>query len=317
MKRNFTVCAILAAAMILVPLITMQENKPTEPVSEINSDGYDGYISVMKSENGTVEELSERDYLIGALAAEADMSYHDEALKAQAVACYTYALYTRHNKATEALNGADISDSPQTHQGYISKEERKEKWGDRFDEYEKKAGEIVDTVIGKAIYFENKPIMAVYHDLNSGKTQSAKTVWGKEIPYLLQVESPGDKLSTDYSTTVSISYDEFETRIKKIDGVKLEGKRKDWIGKVNKNSSGYVESVEVCGNEISSADFRTVFELKSCCFSIESNGERITVRTLGNGHMVGMSQYGADYMARQGSNYREILLHYYRETEIK
>lgn len=317
MKRNFTVCAILAAAMILIPLAAMRhgENQvqasPAEPVS------MDGYISVMKTENGKVEELEEREYLIGVLAAEMDLSSHAEALKAQVVASYTYVLYMRENGSSADLNGADISDSSQTHQGYLSLEERKVKWGDKFEEYEQKAGEIVDSVKGQALYYDNKPILAVYHDLNNGKTQSALTVWKKDIPYLTQVESPGDKLSTDYSTTVALTYDEFEKMIKKIDGVKLDGNKEKWIGDVEKNGSGYVESVEVCGNEISSADFRTALDLKSCCFSIECSDEKITVRTLGNGHMVGMSQYGADYMSRQGSDYREILTHYYPDTKIQ
>ncbi len=317
MKRNFTVCAILAAAMILVPLAAMQETKTPAPADVIEYEGYDGYISVMKSDSGTVEEMPERDYLIGALAAEMNMSCHDEALKAQAVACYTYALYTKDNGNSDALSGADISDNSDVHQGYLSKEERKKKWGEKFDEYEKKAGDMVDVVLGEAIYYDNKPIMAVYHDLNSGKTQTAETVWGKKIPYLSQVESSGDKLSTDYSTTVALTYDDFKTRIEKIDGVKLNEDKEKWLGEVKKNSSGYVESVEVCGHVISSADFRTVMELKSCCFSIEGGENKITIRTLGNGHQVGMSQYGADYMARQGSTYREILLHYYQETEIR
>ncbi len=317
MKRNFTACLILAAAMILVPLITMQQSETAAPADKTEAEGYDGYISVMKSEDGAVEELPERDYLIGVLAAEADLTYHDEALKAQAVASYTYALYIKNYSDSDALEGADISDNPDTHQGYLSEAERKEKWGDSFDKYEKKAGEVVDSVLGEVIYYKGKPAMTVYHNLNNGKTQSSVTVWGKEAEYLSEVESPGDKLSTDYSVTVAFTYDDFEKRIETIDGVKLEKSKQNRIGEVKKNGSGYVESVEVCGNRISSADFRTVLDLKSCCFSIDTSEEKIKITTYGNGHMVGMSQYGADYMARQGADYREILLHYYRKTEIR
>ncbi|MBQ8574749.1 MAG: stage II sporulation protein D [Clostridia bacterium] len=316
MKRNFTVCAILAAAMILIPLAAMKQGE-TKVVSDIDDPvTTDGYISVMKTENGKVEELDEREYLIGALAAEMDITCHDEALKAQVIACYTYVLYTRENGSSDDLNGADISDSPQTHQGYLNEEQRKKKWGEKFEEYEKKAGEIVDSVSGQAVYYEEKPIMAVYHDLNSGKTQSASTVWKKDVPYLIEVESPGDKLSTAYSSEVSFTYDEFEKMIKKIDGVTLDKDKEKWIGDVKKNGD-YVESVEVCGNKISSVDFRTALDLKSCCFKINSDEDGITVETLGNGHLVGMSQYGADYMSRQGADYREILTHYYPGTKIQ
>ncbi len=315
MKKNFIVCSILAVAMILIPLIAMQEptNKAVSAI-ENEDEYYDGYISVMKTKTGEINDLTEREYLIGVLAAEMDLSYHTEALKAQTVASYTYALYISEYGDVE---GADISDDSQKHQGYLSKSEREKKWGEKFDEYEKKAEEIIDSVLGIAIYFNDKPIMSVYHDLSSGNTQSAETVWKKDIPYLVQVESPGDKLSTDYSYSVDFSYDEFEKLIKKIDGVEIKGDKENWIGAVEKNESGYAEYVTVCGNKVSSADLRTALSLRSCCLSIECTTEKITVKTLGNGHMVGMSQYGADYMARQGSDYREILSHYYKEVEIR
>ncbi len=322
MKRNFTVCAILAAAMILVPLITMQNTEKNvsanQNMNNNETSEYDGYISVMKTDNGKIEELTEREYLVGALAAEMNVSSHDEALKAQAVACYTYALYIKGNKnEVDNLKGADISDSAEIHQGCLSKEERKKKWGENFEDNEKKAQEIVESVLGEAIYYDNKPIMAVYHDLNNGKTQSAETVWKKAVPYLVQTESPGDKLSVNYSASASFTYDEFESKIEQIDGVTVSGEKEKWVGDINKNSSGYVESIEICSDKISSADFKTVLGLRSCCFTVSCSDEKITVTTVGNGHMVGMSQYGADYMARQGSDYREILRHYYKGTEIR
>ena len=315
MKRNFTVCAILAVAMILTPLVSMKQvgsGAQEEPVvfTETN-----GYISVMKTENGNIEKLGEREYLLGALAAEMDMTYHDEALKAQVIACYTYVLYTKENNS-DNLGGADISDSPQVHQGYLDAEQRRKKWGENFEKYEKKAGEIVDAVASQAIYYEDKPILSVYHNLNSGRTKSASEVWKKDYPYLVSTESAGDRLSTVYSTDAEFTYDEFKEKIEQIDGVKLDSKREDWIGKTVKDEDGYVRSVELCGYEVSSADFRTALELKSCCFTVRAKEENIEITTVGDGHFVGMSQYGADYMARQGADYREILTHYYKGTKI-
>ncbi len=322
MKRNFTVCAILAAAMILIPLITMQENKSTVPVNQKNvenlSDDYDGFISVMKTATGKIEEIPEKEYLVGVLAAEMDISAHEEALKAQVVAAYTYYLYCKETQSdSTALNGADISDSGEKHQAYLSADERKEKWGDNFSKNEEKAQKTVEEVLGKVILFEGKPIMAVYHDLNCGKTQSSQTVWKKDVAYLTEVESPGDKLSVNYSTSVSFSYDEFKKRMETIDGLTLNDDKENWVGDIEKNSDGYVETIEICSYKVSSADFRTVLDLNSCCFTVNCEDEKITFKTVGNGHMVGMSQYGADYMARQGSDYREILLHYYKGAEIQ
>lgn len=317
MKRNFLTCSILSIAMILIPLFTMKEKCEFPETEAALSTVESGYISVMKSENGKVLSMDIREYIVGVLAAEMDASYHEEALKAQAVASYTYALYMKNINQSEDLNGADISDDSQIHQGYLTVDERKKKWGKEYEEYEEKLKKIADSVAGKAIYYEGKPILAVYHDKNNGKTQSAQTVWKRNEPYLIQVESPGDKLSSEILTTVKLSYEDFEANVKKIDGVTLKTEKEKWVGEVNKNESGYVKSVEIDGNDVSAQDLRTALNLKSCVFTIECNEDGIEFKTYGNGHMVGMSQYGADYMARQGSNYMEILKHYYSNVEIK
>ncbi len=318
MRRNLIICAILTASMILIPVFMLKEKKAVSTLqTQVYIEEKAEQISVMKSVNGKVVSMDEREYLVGVLAAETDLSYHEEALKAQVVASYTYSLYIREKDVSDELNGAQISDDPLVHQGYLSSEDRKKKWGDKFSEYEKKAEEIVNEVYGEAIYYDDKPILAVYHDLNSGKTESAETVWKRKEPYLLQVESPGDRLSSHYSTKKELSYDEFEKLISKIDGVELSGNKEKWIGEVEKTGSGYVKSVEVCGEEISSGDFRSVLGLKSCNFSITCDENKIIIRTVGNGHMVGMSQYGSDYMARQGADYEEILKLYYYNVEIR
>jgi stage II sporulation protein D len=318
MKRNIIICSVLAIALMLVPLLVMKgkaDDKPEDTVKQVSDDGY---ISVMKTENGKVLELDNKEYLIGVLAAEADMSHHEEALKAQVVASYTYALYIKSNSQTEELNGADISDDAETHQGYLSLEERKDKWGDKFEEYEKKAGKIFDSVKNRKICYNGFPILAVYHNLNSGKTQSALTVWKEEIPYLCAKESAGDKLSGEYINTVSLEYSEFKRLIEKVDGVILSDDESEWIGQLQREDDGYVKYIEICGNDVSSQDFRTALNLKSCVFEIENSGDGVLeISTYGNGHMVGMSQYGADYMARQGSDYQEILQYYYTDVEIQ
>lgn len=317
MKHIFLTCSILTISLILIPLAIMKNTQET-PVSAVPAmQENDGYISVMKSENGKVEKVSEREYIIGSLAAEMDFSCHDEALKAQAVACYTYAVYTKNKGVEEDLNGADISDDSGIHQGYINAEERAKKWGENFEKYEKKAGEIVDSIEGKMILYDGKPILAVYHDLNNGRTLDAETVWKEKIPYLVAKESPGDKLSPDYSIEVKFTYDEFRSRLEKIDGVVFNGEKETWIGKSEKTESGYIKNIEICNEKVSSEDFCTALELRSRCFTLKSDENNIKIDVIGNGHMVGMSQYGADYMARQGADYVEILKYYYTNVEIQ
>lgn len=318
MKRNLIICSVLAIALMLVPLLVMRENEDGKNENVVKPVSENGFITVMKTENGKVLELEDREYLVGVLAAEADMSHHDEALKAQVVASYTYALYIRNNRRSDELNGADISDDPETHQGYISQEERKDKWGDKFEEYEDKAVRIVESVKNRKICYNGLPILAVYHHLNNGKTRSALTVWKEDIPYLCAKESPGDKLSTEYISTVSFEYSEFKSLTEKVDGVTLSDDETQWIGEVQADEDGYVKYAEISGNKVSAQDLRSVLGLKSCAFDIENTGAGvIKIRTYGNGHMVGMSQYGADYMARQGAGYQEILRYYYKDVEIQ
>lgn len=315
MRKNFLICALMLTAMILCPLFSMRSARqtPVPTAANVKADD-DGIVSVMLAENGKVEKLETREYLVGALAAEMNISYHEEALKAQVVACYTYEKYIESKGANSDLNGADISDDSAVHQGYISQEDRKKKWGGSFEENEKKAEKAVDAVYGRMMTVGGEPILAAYHDLNSGVTESAETVWGKDISYLQPVQSSGDKLSPDYSSTVILNKSEFMSRAVKIKGI-AEPEEENWVKNVKTSKSGYVISLELGGREISGEDFRKAFELKSCCFTVDE-GEKFTVKTIGGGHAVGMSQYGADYMARQGADWREILNHYYKGVKI-
>ena len=313
MKKNFIICALLMTAMILSPLAALGGNTELQKTGKSDENGV---VSVMLSENGKVEKLDEREYVIGALAAEADMSCHDEALKAQAVACYTYMLYMKSQDSADSFNGADVSDDSEACQGYISLSQRKEKWGDKFDENEKKTEKIVDSVLGKTIQFDGEPVMAVYHQLNSGETENASDVWGKDIPYLQSVESAGDRLSTDYSKTVILSESEFMLRAIKLGQAGFDGDAEDWVKNISTANTGLVKKLEVGGLSVTGGDFRKAFGLESSNFTVCFENDKFTIRTLGSGHGVGMSQYGADYMARQGSSYTEILQHYYTNTDI-
>ena len=131
----------------------------------------------------------------------------------------------------------------------------------------------------------------------------------------MSVESQGDKLSPDYISETVFSSNEFKAYAKKC-SVKLTGDADGWVEDINTDKSGYVTSVMLCGEKVSATEFRKAFLLKSPCFDIEYDGDKFAVTCRGYGHGVGMSQYGADYMARQGSTWREILMHYYTGVEI-
>lgn len=324
MRTNLILCIIIAVAMILCPVAALgggavNDELETEPVSTqvISEEGE--YISVMSSSNGKISRMGMREYIIGSVACEMSALYHSEALKAQAVASYTYAKKVREQNEKvkdSSLRDADITDSTDSHQGYISEKKRKEKWGEKFEEYEAKIEAAVDEVLGCYLTYNGETALAVYHSNSAGATQSAESLWGEEIPYLISVESPGDKLSPDYVSKSVFSEGKFKSCAKAC-GATLSGDAEEWLSKIKKDDSGYLLSVCLGEKEISASEIRENFDLKSNCFEIEYSDGEFTVTCYGYGHGVGMSQYGADYMARQGSTYEEILAHYYPGTQIE
>ncbi len=325
MRMNLIICIILALALIICPVAALGSDAPQEEYdrtetsvksAELAEKG--DYISVMSASTGKIERVGMREYVIGCVTAEMSALYHTEALKAQAAACYTYAKKTREQNEKHkdsSLGAADITDSPDLHQGYLSENQRKEKWGEKFNEYEEKISAAVDEVFGHYLAYNGETALAVYHSISAGSTQSAKSLWGSDIPYLISVESPGDRLSPDYTSMVEFSESEFKKHAKKC-GASLDGNAEKWLGKTEKSDSGYVTSMILGDDKTSASKIRDEFGLRSLCFDAEYSEGKFIFTCYGYGHGVGMSQYGADYMARQGFSWQEILMHYYPGAEI-
>lgn len=324
MRINPIICILTAIAVIICPVAalgkTPEQSKPEITVATVGNVSETGdFISVMSPSSGKIEKVGMREYIIGCVAAEVSAVYHPEALKAQAAVCYTYAKKTceqnKKHKDSE-LKDADITDSPDIHQGYLNKKQREEKWGEKADLYEAKITAAVDEVFGQYLSYGGETALTVYHAISGGSTQSAYSLWGSEIPYLISVESPGDRLSPDYVSKVSFSESEFKKLVKKC-GVTLKGDADEWEIKTEKEDSGYVRCLVADAYKIGATKVREEFGLRSLCFDIEYNGEEFVFTCYGYGHGVGMSQYGADYMARQGFSWKEILTHYYPGTELE
>ena len=278
----------------------------------------DDSITVFLSNQNKNITMSEFEYVCGSVAAEMPLAYHEEALKAQAVACYTNCLRLKNSNNKEESNGADISDDISVHQGYITEDERKEKWGDDFNKYESKLRSIVTDVLGEYITYDEKICVAAFSAICTGTTETAENVWGSKTPYLVSVKSEGDKLSPTYSSTVTFSKSQFISIMKDL-GVSIDSKADltEIIGKSKATKAGTVLTIKINSKEVTGSNMRQAFSLRSPAFKITATENEVTFNVSGYGHGVGMSQYGADYMARQGSTYDEILKHYYKGVEIK
>lgn len=272
-------------------------------------------ISVFRTTDQTTVDITLFEYVCGSVAAEMPLAYDDEAIKAQAVACYTNALRLKESGAEE--NG-DISDNTAVHQGYINEEERREKWGDDFEKYEKKLQDAVRAVEGKALYYDGKLCVASFYAISSGKTETAENIWGAKVPYLVSVESAGDHLAKGYSSSLTLNTDDFYNCLKALDASSQKpDSLKDIIRITSASPSGTVLKATVNGKEYTGEEIRSAFSLRSPVFTVKSDEDTLTFSVSGYGHGVGMSQYGADYYAKQGYTYEEILTHYYTDAQIK
>lgn len=308
----FGLAFILLATMIISPLRVLDYSKtPTDtdtPLSQLD------YFLVKSSDKGEIDELSEKEYIIGVLAGEMSPDNLDEALKAQAVAAYSYALYMREKRLSSG-GEFDLTDSPDTDQKYLSKTERVALWQDSFDKNEGRLEEIFEAVKGEYISFGGKPILALYHSVSSGKTENCSNVFGGVYPYLCSVESSYDLLSPDYLTVISYDSKEFAEKALNLN-ITLVGEPTDWIREPERSETGNVLSYTLAGHKFKGTEMRSAFSLPSSNFDlVYENGKfKFTVR--GHGHGVGMSQYGASHMAKLGSGYADILALYYPGTII-
>lgn len=274
-------------------------------------------INVFLSGDKKTVSLSLFEYTCGSVAAEMPITYEDEALKAQAVACITNALRLKDTGGFD-VDGADISDDTSTHQGYMSLNERKEKWGDSFEKYEEKLEKAVKLVEGKALYYDGKLCIAAFCAISTGTTETAENVWGSAVPYLVSVKSSGDALSPSYSVTAQYSLSQTKECLEKL-GLKTDGLNdlSDIFSDIKKSSAGTVLNIKAGEKEFTGEDLREAFSLKSAAFDVKCSNDSVTFTTYGYGHGVGMSQYGADSMAKRGFDYEEILKHYYKGAAVK
>ncbi len=275
---------------------------------------------VLDVESGQVLELSPFDYICGVTAAEIPMNFAAEAIKAQAVAAHSYALRQmglQLKNPDPDLNGAFLSTDPAHFQAYCSLEERQELWGDSFAEKEELLESAVKEVLSCILVYNGEPAAAAFHSISSGKTESAKDVWGQNIPYLITADSPEDAENPASEGEVSLTIPEASAVLSAhLETLTLPEDPAQWIQVESRTAAGMVTSAKIGENTVSGEDIRSWFGLASSNFTVESNGEQLTFHTKGKGHGVGMSQYGADAMAKAGKSWEEILARYYPGTEI-
>ena len=261
-------------------------------------------IAVMLAD-GDTKWLSLEEYILGVIMCEMPADFELEALKAQAVVARTYAM--RREASGEKHIGAAVCTSAACCQGYTSPE----RYGGDAQDVEK-LRKAVEGTAGLVLLYNGELIDATYYSCSGGRTEDALAVWGADIPYLQSVSSPGEEGATHYMDTVTCTVDEFQYLL----GRTLSGPSETWFGKVTYTEGGGVETMEIGGQLYEGTRLRQILDLRSTAFIINSVGNTVTITTKGYGHRVGMSQYGADAMAKEGSNFTKILEHYYSGAKV-
>lgn len=310
MRPDLQCAAVLTICMALIPCLvfTGVKSRKTDDMT----------VGVYFTAEDRVEEYSLEDYTVGAVLAQMPADFSEEALKAQAVLARTY-IYRRaiseEDSPTASLHGALISDDEKIYQSFFTSDEAEEFYG---DDYKKAKSRVLKAVRAAPwiLTYNGEPITPAYHSASSGMTESALCAWGQDIPYLQPAESRSDADLKGIESRTTIPADDMKAISRDTFDIDLTGTPENWLT-TECNERDYVTSVTLGGTEVNVQQFIGAFGISSPCFTYEIKGGDFLFTARGFGHMVGMSQYGANSMAENGSSCKEILSHYFKDCKLQ
>lgn len=284
----------------------LRDSPKKDPIKEepIIHPEHSNFISVKDGESVIQMELD--DYVAGVVLGEMPADFELEALKAQAVATRTYTL--RRVLRSGKHSNAHVCTESACCQAFVPVSEYL-----GGDEKLEKVNHAVKETSGQVLTYDGKLIEATYFSTSGGRTEDAVAVWGANVPYLRSVDSPGEEISKHYETAVTISVGDF---IKKL-GLPADFQLSEDNIDVTYTNGGGVDTLTLDGKTFSGTQLRTLLDLSSTALTLDIAGDRVLITTKGNGHRVGMSQYGAEAMAVNGYSYDQILLHYYSGATLE
>ena len=264
-------------------------------------------IRVKDEKTNQIMTIPFEKYIKGVVAGEMPATFDLEALKAQAVASRSYAMYqmtATKDKEYDVLNTT-------ANQVYLTDEQLKTNWKENYQEKINKINKAIQETSGEYLTYNNQIVNAMFFSTSVGKTENSEEVFVSKLPYLRSVDSKWDEASPVFNDTYTFDLKDFYTKLNLPYNEKLN------IEITKKTSTGRIKKLKINNQELNGRDLATKLSLRSNYFTITQNNEKITITTKGFGHGVGMSQYGANGMAKEGYKYDQILKHYYQNTEIK
>lgn len=306
--RIFIVFSLLFTVIPMGVFLNFKKKTPlpTEKTSAVSSPDT---VRILNNQGGSLSEIPLDEYLAGCVMAQIPCTFEPEALKAQAVIARTYILYQKAHSNT----GNDGNS-----QKYFTPDQAESFYGESYNEAYEKALTAVKETDGIYLSYENAPIVTAFHPISCGFTESAEDIWGVEIPYLVSVESTADKDADGFEQTLEISQQEIFSRLCAFFEADPVGEFSLKIKEKTKN--GTVISLEFSQNdakkEVTATDLANLLGLNSCNFTISENDDYFLITCHGGGHLVGLSQWGANSMALEGKTFEEILTHYFQGVSL-
>lgn len=322
MRWIMTGVAVVLLLIIIIPTIMVRGlDFRTLPYRPLNT-GDGVMIKVYLHDQGQTVEMNLEEYIKGVVAAEMPAEFDLEALKAQAVAARTYA--ARHMRMYGGSGlpqhaQADISTDSKVGQAWSGEQVLKNKWGNfNYSRYWAKISRAVEETRGVVLIYDGEMINSLFHSTSGGKTEDPEEVWGQKIPYLKSMACPWDQNSPRHKGQKEFNIGELEGLLGPDAGVVTAAKngKADLAQVVEKTSSGRVKKVRIGSKVFDGTTVREKLGLYSTNFSWTVNGDKVQFETLGYGHGVGMSQYGANGMAKEGKDYKEILQYFYQGVQL-
>lgn len=294
------------------------ESPPVEHEQTVTGETIDANGEITVSVDGEARTMKLEDYVVSVVAGEISPDFPIEAIRAQAVAARTYALYKQQAGRPAQHEDADVCDDPSHCAAFVDlKTEAAARWGEQADTAEDVIRQAVEDTAGQVLTYEGEPIVAVFSAAAGQKTERAVDVWGSEIPYLQSVDSPGGEACPKYYDAVVLTADEIRARAAKtLPSADLSGDPSGWFKASERSEAGGIVRMKFGGVEVKGTVMRTLLGLNSTNFTVKIDGNTLTFTTTGYGHGVGLSQWGAKYSAEQGQTYDEILAHYYPGTTL-
>ena len=309
-----------AAALVLLLLLFGLPWLGTTPAGEEQAESAaspDGQVVLTVWDGKENREMTVAAYLPGVVRGEMPASFELEALKAQAVTARTYIYYKIATGGKASHPDADVCTSPDCCSAYTDADKAAAKWGDKAAENEARIQQAVTDTDGQVLLYGGEPIFAAFHSSSNGVTANSGDVWVKDLPYLVSVASPEGEEVPNYYSVKTFSAEEFQkTFTAACPEAKFGDDPASWVQDAKRNDSDRVETVKIGGVKVEGTQVRSIFSLRSASFTVECSEKEVTFRVTGYGHGVGMSQYGANELARQGKTWQEILQWYYTGVTI-